>query len=60
MEGKCIMGETMNKGIKETIKVKQEELNKMIEKGGVDKKEVLKLSMELDALIYKFYQLKKE
>lgn len=41
--------------IKDIIESKQEELNKLLESETVDKAEALKLSVELDKLIYRYY-----
>ncbi len=45
----------LNEEIKNIIESKQEELNKLLESEIVDKTEALKLSVELDKLIYKYY-----
>ncbi len=45
----------LNEEIKNIIECKQEELNKLLENETVDKAKALKLSVELDKLIYKYY-----
>lgn len=49
------MSDCSTKSIKDIIESKQEELNKLLEDEAVDKSVALKLSVELDKLIYKYY-----
>jgi len=45
-----------NEDLKNAIEKKQEELNRLLENETIDKVEALKLSVELDKLIYRYYQ----
>lgn len=49
------MSNCVTEDIKNAIENKQEELNKLLESEIVDREEALKLSTELDKLIYKYY-----
>ncbi|XOQ18400.1 MAG: hypothetical protein ACFWUA_07795 [Sporanaerobacter sp.] len=45
--------------LKDEIAMKRGELNSLVE-GDVDRQKLLKISMDLDELIYKYYMLEKE
>ncbi|SHH95645.1 aspartyl-phosphate phosphatase Spo0E family protein [Sporanaerobacter acetigenes] len=52
-------GKTSLEVLKDEITMKREELNKLVE-GNVNRQKLLKISMDLDELIYKYYLLEKE
>ncbi|WP_082394769.1 aspartyl-phosphate phosphatase Spo0E family protein [Caloranaerobacter sp. TR13] len=45
--------------LKKIIENKRQELNELLSKENVDKEKVLKLSMQLDELIYEYYCINK-
>lgn len=53
------MNNYSNEELKNAIEKKKEELNKLLENENVDKVKALKLSTELDKLIYRYYQCEK-